>query len=68
MKCNECKFCIKKRGCSSGTYECKRPVYSKFYNRPLYAYMDVQPSDECHYGGIEVYEKSENTTTRTAAS
>ena len=68
MKCNECQFCRAKRGrVAPNSYECKRPVYSKFYNRPVYAYMDVNASDECHYGGIE-NEKSKDTASRAAAS
>lgn len=66
MVCNECNFCKKKRGASLNSYECKRPVYSKFYNRPIYAYMDVNPDDQCHYRG-EVNEEYENTITGAAA-
>lgn len=67
MNCNDCKFCKGKRG-SAGKFECKRPVFSTIYNRPIYAYMDVQLSDECHYGGTVVHEKSEDAAARTAAS
>ena len=62
MKCNECNCCYKANSHGTSKYVCKRHVFSKIYMRPMYAYMDVHPDDECHYGGNVDYEKSDKQT------
>ena len=68
MKCKNCKYCRALYGGKKGLtkYECKRAV--KTGRGIVYAYMDVNLNDNCHYGGIIEHEKHENTAARAASA
>lgn len=47
MKCKDCSCMIGKRG-NLGQKECKK-VQKTLRGALVYAYIDVNPEDECHY-------------------
>ena len=48
MKCKDCECFRGKRGRKGGQTECKRATRT-LKGSLVYAYIDVEPDDECHY-------------------